>query len=159
MVKAKMCAYSQSDHALTHRKCVLWCCAKCTSINITDQKTYDKYPDTSPSIIFHIYHLIARYKKHGRLPLTDKIVFASVNRILIKDNQQKYTLEKIQWWWRQPFLIFIQVFIFQQFRSWRFILHTYKYWVRITVVTLVEMRLNAVNHCNMCYVAVIMMRG
>ena len=72
MAKARMCAYSQSDHALPHWKCVLLCCAKCTSINLPDQETYDKYPDTSHSIRFHIYHLIALCTKNGRRPLTDK---------------------------------------------------------------------------------------
>ena len=48
------------------------CCAKCQSINIPDQETDDQYPDTSPSIRFHIYHLIARCTKHCRLPLTGK---------------------------------------------------------------------------------------
>ena len=72
MAKATMCAYSQSDHALPHWKCVLRCCAKCPSINIPDQETDDKHPNPSPSIRFHIYHLIARCTKHGRLPLTDK---------------------------------------------------------------------------------------
>ena len=67
-----MCSYSQSDHALPHWKCVLWCCAKFPSINITDQETYDKHPNPSNSIRFHIYHLIARCTKHGRLPLTNK---------------------------------------------------------------------------------------
>ena len=72
MAKATMCAYSQSYHALTHWKYVLRCCAKCTIINLPDQETDDQYPDTSPSIRFLIYHLIARCTKHGRLPLTDK---------------------------------------------------------------------------------------
>ena len=72
MEKAKMCAYSQLDHVLPHCKCVLLCCAKFPSITIPDQETYDQYPNTSPSIRFHIYHLIARCTKHGRLPLTDK---------------------------------------------------------------------------------------
>ena len=71
MEKATMCAYAQSDHALTHWKCVLRCCAKCPSINIPDQERYYKHPDTTPSIRFHIYHLIARCTKHGKLPLTD----------------------------------------------------------------------------------------
>ena len=70
--KEKMCAYSQSDHALPHWKCVLRCCTQCTSINLPDQETYDKHPNTSPSIRFQIYHLIGRCKKHGRLTLTDK---------------------------------------------------------------------------------------
>ena len=74
MAKAKMCAYPQSDHALPHWKCVMRCCDKCTSVNITDQETDDQYSDTSPSILFHIYHLISRCSTHGRLLLTDKNV-------------------------------------------------------------------------------------
>ena len=70
--KVKICAYSQSDHALPHWKFLLQCCAKCSSIDIPDQETYDQYPDTSPSIHFYIYHIIARCKKNCRLPLTDK---------------------------------------------------------------------------------------
>ena len=66
-----MGAYSQSDHALPHWKCVFRCCAKCPSINLPDQKTDDKYTNTSPSIRFHIYHLIERCTKHGRFLLTD----------------------------------------------------------------------------------------
>ena len=46
-------------------------------------------------------------------------------------------------------------FIFQQSRSWRFTLHMYKYWVQITVVTLVELSSNAANNIKMCYVVVI----
>ena len=72
MEKATMCAYLHSDHLLPHWKFVLQCCAKCPSINLPDQETDDQYPDTSPSIIFHIYHLISRYTKYGRLPLIDK---------------------------------------------------------------------------------------
>ena len=72
MAKSKMCAYSHSYHALTNWKFVLQCCAKCPRINIPDQEIDDQYPDTSPSIRFHIYHIIARCTKHGRLPLTDK---------------------------------------------------------------------------------------
>ena len=72
MAKATMCAYSQSDHALPHWKYVLRCFAQCPIINITEQETDDKHPKSSPSIHFHIYHLIARFTKHGRLPLTYK---------------------------------------------------------------------------------------
>ena len=75
MAKATMCANSQYDHALRHWKCVLRCCAQCPSVNIPDQETYDKHPNPSPSIFFHIYHLIARCIKHGRLPLTDNKIF------------------------------------------------------------------------------------
>ena len=69
MVKAKMCAYPQSDHALPHWKCVLRCCYKCPSIIIPDQETDYQYPNTSPSIRFHIYHIISSCTAHGRLPL------------------------------------------------------------------------------------------
>ena len=72
MAKATMCANSQSDHVLPNFKCVLRYCAKCPSINIPDQETDVQYPDTSSSILFHVYHLIARCTKHYRLPLTDK---------------------------------------------------------------------------------------
>ena len=72
MTKEAMCAYPQSDHALPHWKGVLWCYAKCPSINLPHQETDDQYPDTSPSTRFHIYHIIARCTKHGRLPWTDK---------------------------------------------------------------------------------------
>ena len=72
MAKVTMCAYSQSDHLLPHCKFTLRCCSKCTSINIPGQETDDHYPNISPPIFFHIYHLMARCTKHGRLPLTDK---------------------------------------------------------------------------------------
>ena len=67
MEKEIMCAYSQSDHVLPHCKCVLKCCAKFPSIDLPDQETDDQYPNTSPSISFHIYHMITRCTKHGRL--------------------------------------------------------------------------------------------
>ena len=75
MAKATMCANSHSDHALPHCKWVLQCFAQCPSINITNQETDDKHPHPSPSIRFHIYHLIVRCTKHGRLPLTGKKSF------------------------------------------------------------------------------------
>ena len=93
MEKAKMCEYSQLDHELPHCKCVVRCCAKCPRINLSDQETDYQYPDTSPSIRFHIYNIIESCTKHGRLPLTDKKISASVNMILLQYNQQKYTLE------------------------------------------------------------------
>ena len=35
----------------------------------------------------------------------------------------------------------------------------YKFWVQITLVTLVQLRLNAANHLKMYYVTVIILRG
>ena len=55
-----MCAYLKSDHTLPHWKCVMQFCAKCISINFTEQEIDDQYYDTSPSICFNIYHIIAR---------------------------------------------------------------------------------------------------
>ena len=89
-----MYAYSGSDHALPHWKCVMRCCSKSQSINLPDQETDDQYYNTSPSICFHIYNLIASCSTHGRLPLTEKKIVASVNEILIQNKPQKYTLEK-----------------------------------------------------------------
>ena len=67
-----MCAYSHSDHVIPYWKGVLRYCAKCPRIHLLGQETDDKYPDTSPSICFRIYHLITRCTKHVRLPLNDK---------------------------------------------------------------------------------------
>ena len=72
MAKATICAYPQSDHVLPHWKCFMRCCSKSPSINITDQETDYQYSNTSPSICFHIYHIIARCTTHGRLPLKYK---------------------------------------------------------------------------------------
>ena len=48
------------------------CCAKCTCVNLPDQKIYYQYSDTSPENSFHIYHIIARCSTHGKFPLNDK---------------------------------------------------------------------------------------
>ena len=88
MARAKMCAYSQSDLTLPQWKCVLRCCAKCPSINLPDQETDDQYPDTSPSIRFHIYHMITRCTKHGRIPLTDKKSCLKCQQYTAPENQQ-----------------------------------------------------------------------
>ena len=72
MEEATMCANLHYDHVLTYWKCVLRGCAQCPVIKIPDQETYDKHPNPIHSIRFHIYHLIAHCKEHGRLPLSDK---------------------------------------------------------------------------------------
>ena len=48
MAKATMCANSQYDNSLPHWNCVLICCAQCPRININEQETDDKHPNTSP---------------------------------------------------------------------------------------------------------------
>ena len=72
MEMATMCAYPYSDHALPHWKCVLRCCADCPCINLSDQETDHQNSDTTPSIRFHIYHIIARCTYNGRIPFKDK---------------------------------------------------------------------------------------
>ena len=94
MAKATMCAYPQPDHALPYWKCVMRCCARYPSVNLPDQETDDKYTETFPSIHFLIYHLIASFSTHDMLPLTDKKIVASVNRILFQNSPKQYTLEK-----------------------------------------------------------------
>ena len=64
--------YDMADHALPHCKCVLQCCADYTCINIPDQETYNHISDTTPSIQFHIYNIIARCTDHGRILLKGK---------------------------------------------------------------------------------------
>ena len=72
MAKAKMCSNSKSDNVLPHWKCVLRFFVQCPNINIPDQETYDNHTNPSPSIRFHIYHLIECCTKHCRLPLSEK---------------------------------------------------------------------------------------
>ena len=54
------------------RNMYLRCYDNCTCINITYQEIDDQYSDTTPSIRFHIYHIIARCTTYGIIPLKDK---------------------------------------------------------------------------------------
>ena len=72
MYNATMRTYPHSDHALPHWKCVLRCCADCPFINIPDQETTKKNDKTTPSIRFHIYHIIGRCDTHVRISLKDR---------------------------------------------------------------------------------------
>ena len=78
MEKATMCTYSQSDHALPHWKCVLRSYSKYPCINIPDQETDNQYSETTPSIRFHIYHIIVNCTANSRIPLKDKIYIVHV---------------------------------------------------------------------------------
>ena len=69
VAKATICTYTQSVHALPHWKCVLRCCAKCPCINLPDQETYNQYSEITPSIWFHIYHIIGSCTTHGIITL------------------------------------------------------------------------------------------
>ena len=72
MSQVKMCTYPQSDHALPHWKCVLRCCAEFPCINLPDQEMDNQNSDTTPSIRFHIYHIISHCTSCGTIPLKDK---------------------------------------------------------------------------------------
>ena len=71
MAKSTMCAYPQSDNALPHWKCVLRWCADFPCNNLPDQETDNQYSDTTPSIRFHIYHIILHCTDHVIIPLKD----------------------------------------------------------------------------------------
>ena len=64
---ATMCTNPCYDNALPHWKCVLRCCADCPCINLPDQETNKKHEETTPSIRFHIYHIIGRFTAHSRI--------------------------------------------------------------------------------------------
>ena len=72
MAEATMWAYPQSGHALPHWKCVFWCCAECTCINLPDQETNKEHEETTPSIIFQIYHIIGRCTGYGIIQFKDR---------------------------------------------------------------------------------------
>ena len=48
------------------------CCSNCPHIYLPNQESDRHYSNASPSIRFHIYHLIARFIVHGRRPLDKK---------------------------------------------------------------------------------------
>ena len=72
MEQANMCAYPHSYHEITHRKCVLRCCADCPCINLPYQEIDNHNSYTTPSIRLHIYNIIGRCTFHGRITLKDK---------------------------------------------------------------------------------------
>ena len=82
-----------------------------------------------------------------------------VNNNLHQINLQKYTPEKNSLWYRQPYLIFIQVSTYQPYINWPFIYQMCAYLVQITVVNCDAQPSNDVNYFKMYYVAVIMLRG
>ena len=139
--KATICAYPHSYYAFTKLEMYIAMLLQCLSINIPDQETYDKHPNPSTSIRFPIYHLIAQCQQDTDSGQSTKIY----------TRKELVMMETI-------ITNFHTIFLFQKSRSWSFTFLTYKYWVLITVVTLVEMCLNATNHLNMCYLTVIILR-
>ena len=96
MENATMCTYPHSDHALPHWKYVLRCCADCSCINLPDQETTKKHEETTPSIRFHIYHIIVRCYTHGRILLKDKKICYMCKQESSPDKYSKiYTIKEI----------------------------------------------------------------
>ena len=96
MEKATMCEYPQYDHALSHQKCVLRFCAKLPCINLPDQETYNQYSDTTPSIRFHIYHIISCYIYHDLFPLKNNKICRMCKQVSSSDKSTKiYTRKEL----------------------------------------------------------------
>ena len=72
MSMSTMCAYTSSQHILTHWKFVLCCYADCLSIGIPGQELYENHSNTSHTIRFCVYHLISRCIVHRRHPIYEK---------------------------------------------------------------------------------------
>ena len=91
-----MCTYPQSEHSLPHWKCVLWCYSDCPCINIHYQETTKKHEETTPSIRFHIYHIIGRCATHGRISLKDKNICYICKQESLPDKSTKiYTRKEL----------------------------------------------------------------
>ena len=91
ILKRLQCAHILSMIMHFHTgKYVLRCCADCPCINITDQETDNQYSETTPSIRFHIYHIIGSCTAHGTIKLKDKKYVTCVNK-----NLHQITLQKI----------------------------------------------------------------
>ena len=96
IANATMWTYNQSDHALLHWKCVLRCCVDCPCINLPDQETTKKHEETTPSIRFHIYHIIGRCTAHGRITLKDKKICYMCEQEYLPDSSTKiYTRKEL----------------------------------------------------------------
>ena len=89
-----MCTYPQSDHALTPCKCVLRFYSYCPCINITDQEIDNHYSETTPSIRFHIHHIIEYCTAHFIIILKDKKYITCVNKNLRQINLKIYIHQK-----------------------------------------------------------------
>ena len=94
ITNATICTYPQSEHALSHLKCVLRCCADCPCINIPDQETTKKHEETTHSIRFHIYHIIGHCTSHGRISLKDKNICYMCEQKSLPDKSTKIYTKK-----------------------------------------------------------------
>ena len=84
-----MCSYPPTQNALMHYKFVLHCCENFPCIDIPGQESYWHSYKKSPSIILHIYHLIACCTVHGRR-ICEKWILCHLKKI----DQKKACYEK-----------------------------------------------------------------
>ena len=70
-----MCDYPPSYNLLMHWKCVLCCCSNLPHIDLSGQESDRHNYNKSPTIKFHVYHLIAHCTVHGRPPMYKKKKF------------------------------------------------------------------------------------
>ena len=71
MAMETMRAYPPSQHAFPHWKYVFRCCDHFSCIDLTGQESDRHNYNTSHTIWFHVYDLIAHFKVHGRLQLDE----------------------------------------------------------------------------------------
>ena len=72
------------------------CCDNCPCINIPDQETTKKHDKTTPSIRFHIYHIIGRCATHGRISLKGKNICYMCKQESLSDKSTKiYTRKEL----------------------------------------------------------------
>ena len=71
-------------------------CANCTCVNLPDQEIDNQYSDTTPSIRFHIYNIIARFTDHGTIPLKDrKMCFMCKQEPSSEESTKIYTRKEL----------------------------------------------------------------
>ena len=74
---AKMYAYPPYQHDLIHWKCVFRFCSDFPRIYLSEKESDMHHSNASPSICFHIYHLITRFTVNGKRPLDTNKYFHS----------------------------------------------------------------------------------
>ena len=71
MAMATMCIYPSSKYSFPHWKCFLGCCSRCLCIYLPIPESDKHNTNVSPTIRFHVYHLIAHCNVHGKFHLNE----------------------------------------------------------------------------------------
>ena len=159
MTNATMWTNTHSDHVLPHQKCVLRWCAGCTCINLPDQETTKKHEETTPSIRFHIYHIIGRCTAHGRIPLKDKKICYMCEQEYPTDSSTKIYTRKELVMMETTISDFRTSFYIPDIQNLAFHLPHVRILGKITVVKCDAQPSKDVNYSKMFYVIVIILRG